>query len=323
MQTEWQHDALGRTVSSSYCLPSNSSNCSPGYQVLSSYDFQGNMTSLTYPDGRQVQWTYNQLNRPTGEIYTQFGSTSVGTPYASSLSYYPAGQLQQALLGNGVQIGATYDPDQNLSSLLYVAKGVPIVEKTYTWDKNAANLLTISDLAAGRTQSYSYDPLDRISTMSDTGTTANACNASLPGVPAESQTFSIDAWGNLNATGTFSFSQVIGVNNQIAPGQGYSYDSAGNQTQDGLGNAYQYRADGLMTGSNSETYTYDALGQRVRKDGSSSNEYIYFGGQLVAMRNPTTDAWTDRIYGPRVRWRRFPARRRPLRYIAPRIILGR
>jgi YD repeat-containing protein len=109
------------------------------------------MTSLTYPDGRQVQWTYNQLNRPTSEIYTQFGSTSVGTPYASSLSYYPAGQLQQALLGNGVQIGATYDPDQNLSSLLYVAKGVPIVEKTYTWDKNAANLLTISDLAAGRT----------------------------------------------------------------------------------------------------------------------------------------------------------------------------
>ncbi len=112
------------------------------------------------------------------------------------------------------------------------------------------------------------------------------------------QTYTIDPWGNLQESGTYTFSQVIGANNRISPGQGYLYDSAGNQTQDGLGNTYQYRADGLMTGSNGVTYTYDALGQRVRKSGSASNEYIYFGGQLLAMRNPTTGAWTDRIYGP-------------------------
>ncbi|MGA2654123.1 MAG: hypothetical protein ABSF28_26680, partial [Terracidiphilus sp.] len=297
VQTLWQHDALGRIVSSAYCLPSTT-NCTSDYQVQSIFDFQGNLTSLTYPDGRQVQWNYNQLNRPLSETYMKFGTATVNTSYASNLQYYPGGQLQQAVLGNGVQVGATYDSDQNLSSLVYVAKGVPIVEKTYSWDKNAGNLLSINDLAAGRTQAYSYDQLDRIATMSDTGTTANACNAGLPGIPPESQTYTIDAWGNLNESGTYSFSQLIGANNQISPGQGYLYDSAGNQTQDGLGNTYQYRADGLMTGSMGETYTYDALGQRVRKDGSTSNEYIYFGGQLLAMRNPSTGAWTDRIYGP-------------------------
>jgi RHS repeat-associated protein len=81
-------------------------------------------------------------------------------------------------------------------------------------------------------------------------------------------------------------------------GSGYVYHAAGNMTADGLGTSYQYRSDGLLTSSDGETYTYDALGQRVRKDGAGSNEYIYFGGQLVAMHNPSTGAWTDRIYGP-------------------------
>ena len=71
---------------------------------------------------------------------------------------------------------------------------------------------------------------------------------------------------------------------------------------DGI-NTYQYRADGLMTastvGNTTWSYTYDAQGQRLRKDdGSSANEYIYFSGQLLAMRNPSTGVWTDRIYGP-------------------------
>jgi RHS repeat-associated protein len=291
VQTLWQHDPLGRIVSSTYCLPSN---CSPGYNVQSSFDFQGNQTSLTYPDSRQIQWSYDQLNRPINETFAQWGSTAVGTPYVSDLSYTPGGMLQQATLGNGVQFGATYDPDANLSSLVYVANGAPIVEKTYTWDKNASNLTNIADLAPGRTQSYQYDQLDRLFSFSDSGTTATACDVNLPAIPSASQNYTIDAWGNMTSSGTDAFSQPIGANNQISSLQ---YDSAGNLLQDGV-NTYQYRADGLMTGSDSTTYTYDALGQRVRKDGSYSNEYIYFGGQLLAMRNPSTGVWTDRIYGP-------------------------
>ena len=80
--------------------------------------------------------------------------------------------------------------------------------------------------------------------------------------------------------------------------QSQGEDAAGNQTQDALGNTYTYRSDGLITGSGGLTYSYDALGQRVRKAaGSSSTEYIYFGGQLLAMRDSSGN-WTDRIYGP-------------------------
>jgi RHS repeat-associated protein len=294
VQTMWQHDPLGRTISSAYCLPSD---CTFGYKVLASFDYQGNQTSLTYPDGRQVQWSYDQLNRPISETYAQFGSNVVNSPYISNVSYTPTGQLQQATLGNGVQFGATYDTDENLSSLVYVANGAPIVEKTYVWANNASNLTSITDLAAGRTQSYQYDQLDRIASVLDTGTTANACNVNLPGTPSASQTYTIDPWGNMTSTGTgANLSYTAGSNNQLPPP--FQYDSAGNLTNDAIGGSYQYRADGLMTESGGTTYTYDALGQRVRKDGSSPNEYIYYGGQVLAMRNPTTGAWTDRIYSP-------------------------
>jgi RHS repeat-associated protein len=53
-----------------------------------------------------------------------------------------------------------------------------------------------------------------------------------------------------------------------------------------------------MTSSNGTTYTYDGLGQRVRKDSSGgAKEYFYFGGTLLSTRDAATGAWTDNIYG--------------------------
>ena len=297
VKTLYQHDSLGRVTSTAYCLPSES-DCSFATHVQTQYDFQGNLTSLTYPDGRNIQLAYDLLNRPISQTYAKFGTNTVGTPYVSNLLYYPGGQFQQATIGSAIQTGATYDPNQNLSSLVYTVNGTPIAEKTYTWDTNAADLLSVNDLASGRTQSYTYDQMSRLTTMNDTGTTTNACTAGLPGISATSQTYSIDPWGNLQQGGTFTFSQSTGKDNRLSPGQGYVYDAAGNQTQDALGNTYTYRSDGLITGSGGLTYSYDALGQRVRKAaGSSSTEYIYFGGQLLAMRDSSGN-WTDRIYGP-------------------------
>jgi RHS repeat-associated protein len=296
VQTLATHDPLGRTITQSYCLPSD---CSFSYKIAAAYDFQNNLTLLTYPDGRVITQTYDQLNRPQNVTYAQWGSTNINTPYAANLSYEPTGHLQQATFGSQIRFGAVYDGDDNLTALTYVAGSTPLASKTYTWDNNASNLRTINDSASGRTQSFTYDQLDRVQSMTDTGTTSSACVSSLPSIPQSAQSFTLDAWGNLKQSGTYSFSQFPVLPNQNrVTGSGYVYDAAGNMTADGLGTSYQYRSDGLLTSSDGETYTYDALGQRVRKDGAGSNEYVYFGGQLVAMHNPSTGVWTDRIYGP-------------------------
>jgi RHS repeat-associated protein len=52
-----------------------------------------------------------------------------------------------------------------------------------------------------------------------------------------------------------------------------------------------------MSASNGAVYTRDSFGQRVRKDASgAATEYYYFGGTLLATRDPSSSQWTDYIY---------------------------
>ena len=66
----------------------------------------------------------------------------------------------------------------------------------------------------------------------------------------------------------------------------YSYDAAGELVADGVGNSYQYNADGMVTASSGAQYVYDALDQRVEKTvGGTSTEYVYFQGSVLAEIN--------------------------------------
>jgi hypothetical protein len=78
---------------------------------------------------------------------------------------------------------------------------------------------------------------------------------------AFAETYTIDPWGNQTESGSFNFTQAFTGNNQINA-SGYSYDTAGDLTADGLGNSYTYNVDGMLTASGSTQYSYDALDQR-------------------------------------------------------------
>jgi YD repeat-containing protein len=64
--------------------------------------------------------------------------------------------------------------------------------------------------------------------------------------------------------------------------------------------SYVYDPENRITqvDSNGATYTYDAEGNRVRKDvsGSPSTEYVYSGGNVIAERDVTSGTWSDYIY---------------------------
>ena len=79
----------------------------------------------------------------------------------------------------------------------------------------------------------------------------------------------------------------------------YCYDANGNLLNDGF-HRYDFNAENqiLDVDNYNDQYTYDAHGNRVRKDvnGQPSTEYIYFGGQVVAEKNTWTEDWSDYIY---------------------------
>jgi RHS repeat-associated protein len=106
------------------------------------------------------------------------------------------------------------------------------------------------------------------------------------------ESYSYDAFGNLQQSGNFNFIQAYTTANRIS---GYSYDTAGNLLADGLGNTYTWDANEMISSSNGTSYFYDAEGDRVGKSGSVPTDTIYFGGRPVARL--TGGAWTDLIYG--------------------------
>lgn len=298
VKTSYTHDVAGRLASTTYCMPTN---CSPGYTASATYDFQNNVTSLTYPDGRRLNWTYNDLNQQLSGTYNQSGTT--GT-YFSNAQYAPSGALQQMTYGNGVQFGASYDSNLNIKSLAYLSNGKALTNRAYTWDLNAANLRQVSDSSWGRTETYSYDQFDRLQSYSDTGTTASACLANVAPISPASQTFTLDAWGNLKQSGNWSFLQDTNQNNQLQSGSSspyYLYDNAGNLTSDGTGTTYSYSSDGALVGASTSSgpwlYIYDALGHRIGKNQNTTEvDHFYFGGALLGFT--TAGVWFDKLYGP-------------------------
>jgi RHS repeat-associated protein len=152
---------------------------------------------------------------------------------------------------------------------------------------NSGNIWQIVDPVASRTQTFSYDSLNRLASF-------------LQADGSRQQTYQYDSFGNLNQTspGTFQDNVTILPSNQL---QGVGYDAAGNTTAYSNGlftTSYSFDAENRLTNVNNGAalYTYDADGNRVRKDvGNEWTEYIPFNGQIVAERSDD-GTWSDYIF---------------------------
>lgn len=104
---------------------------------------------------------------------------------------------------------------------------------------NNGNIASVANnLNTGRTQSFAYDPLNRISSAQSQATSGADCWG---------QSFSYDRYGNLltaNVTKCTAqaMSLTVNGNNQIT-NPGFSYDTAGNLTSDG---SLSYSWDGAQ-----------------------------------------------------------------------------
>ncbi|MGB8654092.1 MAG: hypothetical protein WCD23_06200, partial [Candidatus Acidiferrales bacterium] len=137
------------------------------------------------------------------------------------------------------------------------------------------------------------------------GQTATSCGAN-----CWSQSFVYDQWANLTsatATGTAPpLTLAVNANNQVSTA-GFTFDGAGNETHDATF-AYVWNAESEIKTGGGVNYTYDGDGDRVEKSngkiywyragteildesdssGNFTNEYVFFGGKRIAMRNVST-----------------------------------
>jgi RHS repeat-associated protein len=166
-----------------------------------------------------------------------------------------------------------------------------------------------------RSQSFTYDSLNRILAATTTATNStDLADCWGEAYVYDNQSNGGGAWGNLTNINGASPSSYNGctqetlsvsasAKNQISSN---GYDLSGNVTSSGTA-SYTYNAESQLTGAAGITYEYDGDGRRISKSngkiywygggsdpinetdasGNTTDEYIFFGGIRIARRDPS------------------------------------
>jgi RHS repeat-associated protein len=289
----WSYDPMGRV------LVSRRTTNGVTQDFTYAYNFDGSTKSILYPSGRRVDYAYNAAGKMVSAV-----DAADGINYAQNATYAPNGGLTSAVYGAGPAFGGltravSYDKRFHFSSITGSSPSQTFFSLTYDYNLGVADNATVrqitNNLNAGRTQTFTYDPWNRISTAQ---------------VPTDwGLSFTYDAWGNLLAQ-TVTKGSAPGLNltvnakNQVTS-TGFSYDTAGNLLGDGS-HSYTWNADEMLASAAGVNYTYDGLHERLKKSngtlyweasscslgslattdlsGVLADEYVFFNGERIARR---------------------------------------
>jgi RHS repeat-associated protein len=294
--TYTSYDAVGRVLSETYGHR-DSNIPSPTFTLTADYQYNklGNFTQILYPTSsgrRRLDLSYNQMGRQT-KIHNYYGVQGGVSPdfdVVNSLSYNAGGIVSSFNYGNNMTECRSYNTRRQMAgqklytSLVDCANpGTATTALDYTYNYPSANngrlQSMVDNLDATKTQTFTYDSLNRLS-QSTLGTTTTL-------------TFAYDAYGNRTAqTATPSGPTVnlqYDTNNHITT-TGYGYDPSGNGNLTNAPNATVYNYDQanrlLSVTVNSTTlgqYAYDGLGRRISKITPANNTQTFYFNTQVGM----------------------------------------
>jgi RHS repeat-associated protein len=325
----FSYDPMGRVLLNEQYTPAMS------YRPVNyTYDLAGNATSITYPSGRVVNYSYDSASRAktavdgsNGITYaTDFQTAPTGC-LAGAVCYTPQETFYALSIGQtssftGLNLTHSYNSRLQPNEFKASSTGGNAIDITYGFvdpitTHNAGHVYSITNnLDTTRSQTFTYDQLNRITSALTTSTHATS--------PAHcwGETYQFDnsptggAWGNLTQIAATTNPAYTGCSQESgfnANGDGnnhlnsFSYDTSGNTQNDGT-NAYTWDAESQLKTAAGVTYAYDAQGRRVSKStgknyvyslggeilaetdasGNTTAEYVFFGGKRVAMSSPAT-----------------------------------
>ena len=276
------YDPMGRVASTTQCNP-GVTGCKTF--TVNNYDKLGDITSLTYPgSGFTVTYGYDSAARLTT------ATDSNGVIYAQTPTYLASGAIKEFTSPNFNSNKYHVDYNNRLQPIeIWTGAGQgasALFDKQYSYGtsgSNNGNIFTITNVKDNtRTQTFTYDPLNRLVTAGDNGHWANS--------------YTYDAWGNLTnktpgSPAGESMNQPADTNNHLS---GLTYDPAGNVTNDGLGGVFVFDAENRIKTAGGVTYTYDAYERRIQK--STGTNYWYGPGGQVFAETDSAGNWTNYIF---------------------------
>ena len=269
VSSQWQYDSQGRVTEKTETA--GGVTLSLGY----AYNDQGQLIELTYPSGRRIGYHYVE-----GRVDSL---TLDGSPLISGISYNAQQQVTGWIGSNGIQHWREYDLDGRLSR-----HSLAQDSRSLGYDP-VGNIESLDDGVVIR--HFGYDELDRLLTAE---------------VPY--QTFGYDLNGNrrsLSEDAGLSDYLYAADSNRLLAVQGpesssYSYDAAGNMTDNGA-HSFNFNARNRLESIDDGAieYTYNAFGQRISKTTVAGTSVRFFydeEGRLLGEYQPTGQAEQEIVY---------------------------
>ena len=238
-------DAMGNTITYEYDSHDNLIRCilANGSEIRYQYDVNGNVTCVTYPDGRTEEESVYDTAGNLKQVKNLLG-------FISRTEYGSGSQILKQIQADGGEI-------------------------QYTYAENG--LLTQKTDAEGNITSYTYDTAGRVIKIcnpqgAETKITYDSC-----GNPAAVT----DGEGNTVTTQYNAYGEITKIVDANGNCTSYMYDSMGNcvQTVDAIGvkTNYTYDAMGNIVsaekGESRTVYTYDACDNLVKVTDAEDNSF--------------------------------------------------
>ena len=272
-----------QTYSLTYDAFGNTLSISVGDRTLAAYEYlagNGLLRKQTYGNGHTVSFTYDNLGRTKTATYsdgTVLSYTYTGDGQLHSVTetrgenttvylyqYDTLGNLvgSEKLVGGApvLRTWNSYDSDNRLSSQGWQI-GSDSFYQTYTYGEWDGNLSSMR-IATGQTETYSYDNLRRLSTVSNVVYTKR--------------------YGYRDLDSTRTTGQVETLTYDLPTDLTFSY------TYDNMGNIVTY-----TDANGTATYTYDDLGQLTKAEGTETYEYSYDNAGNILSANGHTYTYGD------------------------------
>ncbi len=252
------------------------------YTTQYTYNNNNILTSITYPSGRVITYTPDQIGR-----ISQVSTTLNGNPktLASAITYLPFGGITGLTYGNGLTLTQGYDNQYRISSIVTGS----ILNLAFGYDPNG-NIVSILDVV--------NPPGGEVLDPPGTYTYQTATNKLTHIEGTSSIDFAYDA--NANITSETGWTYVYDLSNQLV-----TVLNNGNQV-----GAYTYNGAGQrikkVTQTETRIFHYDLRGHLIAETdqtGLMLAEYIYLGDELLAMIKPGESAYyyhNDQLGTPQV-----------------------
>ena len=235
-----------------------------------SYEFSpmGNLTEMTYPNGRNVKYSYDECLRLS---HLADGIHNI------SYRYNNKGMLQEKIFSNALKVSCSYDQSGQLTELKNEYNGKILDQYRYSYDP-VGNKTGINKIRTGLSSEsgnfkYEYNPLNQLTKVLRNGD--------------ELREYSYDMFGNrvLKKEGKNVTNFIYNETNQLIRETGqeikdYQYDLRGNLrtiSVDGeVSKRYEFDARNHMEAVYGENgilsnYQYNGLGHRIGKSVYNEN----------------------------------------------------